>query len=113
MNFTCTSGERVFFEKLFGGKRRGIVLQEFDKNIGYETNRSSEVELMFSRKEMQDLILEQEISVFNVQFADKKLKVKYQTNQLIRDRNILLTDYLKYTKFIDGLLEMRLIKPLL
>ena len=99
-------------EKIFSKKTKDPDYREFNKSIGYKTNRESEVALLFSKIEIQDLILEQEISVFNIQFVDKKLRIKYQTNQIVRDRTILISEYSKFIILIEGLLEFQLIKPM-
>ncbi|BDX38840.1 hypothetical protein CYCD_21950 [Tenuifilaceae bacterium CYCD] len=98
-----------FLEKIFS-KQRNDDHFEFFKTIGYKTNRKKEIESLFSKKEIQDLIFGLETSVFNIQYDSDKLKIKYQTNETIMDGNILLSEYLKYIKFIDGLLKEQLIK---
>ncbi len=108
--FFLYTWRKGYFERTFSKVRNDDPF-EFYKTIGYKTNRRKEVEALFSSMEIQGLFLELENSVFNIQFDRDRLKIKYQTNDIIKDKNKLISEYLKYVKFIDGLLSVKLIKP--
>ncbi|NOR87524.1 MAG: hypothetical protein GQ527_07945 [Bacteroidales bacterium] len=102
--------EKGLFEKLFRLNGQYSEYRDFDKKIGFKTNRSMDIQKFLADKEIRELILNQKISIFNIQTENDVVKIKYQTSQIIWDKKTLLTEYSKYKKFINGLLETDLIK---
>lgn len=102
--------KKGLFEKIFRLNGQYSGYREFDKIIGFKTNRFKDIHAFLAEKEIRELILNQQISVFNIQFDDGLVKIKYQTSQIIWDKNTLMTEYSKYEKFINGLLITKLIK---
>jgi hypothetical protein len=102
--------KKGLFEKIFRLNGQYSSYQEFDKIIGFKTNRLKEIQTFLAEKEIRELIINQKISVFNIQFENDLVKIKYQTSQIIWDKEILMTEYHKYEKFINRLIKAKLIK---
>jgi hypothetical protein len=104
--------QRGWFSKTFGFRNEASGYRDFDKKISYETNKPRYIRSFLSDPEIRNLILDQQISIFNIQFEEEVLKIKYQTNQTVFDKRILLVEYFKFEKFLLALLRVKLIKPI-
>lgn len=102
--------QKGLFEKLLRLNGQYSGYREFDKILGFKTNRLKNIQAFLSEQEIRALLLNQRISIFNIQTENELVKIKYQTSQIIWDKKTLLTEYHKYEKFINGLLQTKLIK---
>jgi hypothetical protein len=98
-----------FFEKLFSSGKSKTGDSTFDSTIGFETNKGREVRNLLSNSEIRKFLIQDHLSVFNIQHDSDLLKIKLQTGKFILNKEILLEEYEKYLLFIDGLIEVGLL----
>ncbi|MDQ2180845.1 hypothetical protein [Marinifilum sp. D714] len=100
---------KSFFEKLFSSSKHHTGDSEFDKTIAFTTNKEREVRNLFSNSAIRKLLVQDKLSVFNIQHDAGQLNIKLQTGQIILNKEILLEEYKKYILFVDGLIEVGLL----
>ncbi|SDC71949.1 hypothetical protein [Williamwhitmania taraxaci] len=98
------------YDKIFWHNKPHSGFKDFDKVIGFETNRLWELRKFFANNAVRDLIQNDFYSRFNVRYENEMLIVKNQSTQLILNKEILLAEYQKFVLFIDGLIDAKLIK---
>lgn len=98
-----------FFERFFSLKNSRTGFPTFDKTIAFETNRKKDVQILFSDSEIREILINDYSSIFNIQHESGVLKIKLQTGKIIWDKEILIEEYNKFLKFMDGLLKVGLI----
>ncbi len=95
--------------KLFSWNKQNSGFKDFDRRVEFRTNREGEVQNFLSTKEIRAFFVQQNEILFKIQFEDKLLKINYQSNNIARDKEVLLTEYFRYEKLIDGLINAGLI----
>lgn len=95
--------------KLFSWNKQISGFKDFDQMIEFRTNREREVQSFLSTKEIRSFFVQQNEILFKIQFEDKLLKINYQSNDIAQDKEALLTEYFRYEKLIDELINAGLI----
>lgn len=98
------------YDKVFWLNKPRSGYKDFDNVIGFETNRMWEVRKLFANEAVRDLIQNDFYSLFSVRYENEVMMVKNQSTQVILDKEVLLAEYGKFTLFVDGLMETKLIK---
>ncbi len=98
------------YEKVFWQNKPRSGFKDFDRVVGFETNRMWELRKFFANDAVRDLIQSDFYSQFNVRYENETLIVKNQSTQVILNKELLLAEYQKFVLFIDGLIDAKLIK---
>lgn len=101
--------KKKLLKKLFSWNEQISGFKDFDRLVEFRTNREREVQNFLSTKEIRAFFVQQNEILFKIQFEDKLLKINYQSNDIARDKEALLTEYFGYEKLIDGLINAGLI----
>jgi len=110
VNFFLHFYKRDVYDKIFWLNKPRSGYKDFDRVVGYETNRMWELRKFFANEEVRNLIQNDFFSLFNVRYENEMLVVKNQSTQVMLHREILLAEYEKFVLFLDGLIDAKLIK---
>ena len=110
VNFFLQLFPKGVYEKVFWFNKPRSGFKDFDRVIGFETNRMWEVRKFFANEAVRDLIQNDFYSQFNIRYENETLIVKNQSNQVILDKDVLLAAYAKFVLFVDGLIDAKLVK---